>query len=68
MADATWEPEHHLENAPTKVAEYWDRLGACYSSWLNAPEDASELASSDELSGAPDTQPSLRWKRVLPPC
>ena len=29
MADATWEPECHLVNAPAKVSEYWDRLGAC---------------------------------------
>ena len=68
VADATWEPEHHLENAPTKVAEYWDRLGTCNAGQLSAPEDASELASSNESSVAPDTQPSLRWKCVLPPC
>ena len=68
MDDATWEPERHLVNAPAKVAEYWDRLGACNAGWLSAPEDASELASSDESSVEPDTQPSLRWKRVLPPC
>ena len=37
VADATWEPEHHLENAPTKVAEYWDRLGTCHAGWLSAP-------------------------------
>ena len=68
VADATWEPERHLENAPTKVAEYWDRLGTCHAGWLSAPKDASELASSDESSVAPDPQPSLRWKRVLLPC
>ena len=50
MADATWEPERHLVNAPAKVAEYWDGLGACNAGWLSAPEDASELASSDESS------------------
>ena len=68
MADATWEPECHLLNAPAKVSEYWDRLGTCNTGWLSAPEDASELASSDESSAVSDTQPSLRWKRVLPPC
>ena len=68
MADATWEPARHLENAPTKVAEYWDRLGTCHAGWLSAPEDASELASSSESSVAPDPQPSLCRKRVLPPC
>ena len=57
MADATWEPESHLVNAPVKVAEYWDRLGVCNAGWLSVPEDASELASSDESSVVPDTQP-----------
>ena len=60
VADATWEPELHLVNAPAKVAEYWDRLGVCNAGWLSAPEDASELASSDGSSVVPDTQPSLR--------
>ena len=68
VADATWEPERHLVNAPAKVAEYWDRLGACNAGWLSAPEDASELVSSDESSVVADPQPSLRWKHVLPPC
>ena len=68
MADATWEPERHLVNAPAKVAEYWDGLRACNAGWLSAPEDASELASSDESSVVADPQPSLCWKRVLPPC
>ena len=67
VADATWEPERHLENAPAKVTEYWDRLGACNAGWLSVPEDASELASSDESSVVLDAQPSLRWKCVLPP-
>ena len=68
VADGTWEPEHHLVNAPAKVNEYWDSLEACNAGWLSAPEDPSELASSDESSVVPDTQPSLRWKCVLPPC
>ena len=68
MTDANWEPERHLVNAPAKVKEYWDRLGTCNASWLSAPEDASELPSSDESSVESDTQPSLRWKYVLPPC
>ena len=68
MVDATWEPAHHLMNAPAKVSEYWDRLGTCNAGWLSAPEDASELASSDESSVVADPQPSLRWKRILPPC
>ena len=68
VADATWEPEHQLVNAPAKVSDYWDRLGACNAGWLSAPEDASELTSSDESSVVADPQPSLRWKRVLPPC
>ena len=67
MADATWEPECHLVNAPAKVTEYWDGLGACTAGWLNTPEDAPELASSDESFVVPDTQPSLCWKCVLPP-
>ena len=29
VADATWERERHLVNAPAKVSEYWDRLGTC---------------------------------------
>ena len=24
VADATWEPESHLANAPAKLAEYWE--------------------------------------------
>ena len=60
MDDATWEPEHHLVHVLAKVFEYWDRLGACNAGWLSAPEDASELASSDESSVVTDPQPSLR--------
>ena len=58
MADATWEPELHLMNAPAKVSEYWDRLGTCNIGRLSAPEDASELASSDESSVVVDPQPT----------
>ena len=36
VADATWKPERHRENAPAKVTEYWDRLGACNADWLSA--------------------------------
>ena len=68
MADATWEPERHLVNAPAKVSEYWDRLEACNSGWLSASEDASELTSSDESSVVADPQSSLRWKCILHPC
>ena len=68
MADATWEPERHLMNAPAKVSEYWDRLGACNAGWLSTPEDAYELTSSNKSSVVADPQPSLRWKHVLPPC
>ena len=68
VTDATCEPECHLVVAPAKVSEYWDRLGACNAGWLSAPEDASELASSDESSVVADSQPSLHWKCVLPPC
>ena len=57
MADATWEPERHLVNAPAKVSEYWDQLGTCNANWLSAPEDASELASSEGSSKEHVPQP-----------
>ena len=58
MADAISGPEYYLVNAPAKVSEYWDRLGTCNTGWLNAPDDASELVSSDESSVVVDPKPT----------
>ena len=58
VADATWEPERHLVDAPAKVSEYWDRLGTCNAGWLSAAEDDSELTSSEESSVVVDPQPT----------
>ena len=58
MADASWEPERHLVNAPAKVSEYWDHLGTCEVGWLSAPEDASELTSSEGASVEDSPQPT----------
>ena len=33
MADATWEPEGHLVNAPAKVSECWKCLETCNAGW-----------------------------------
>ena len=68
VADATWEPEHHLANAPAKVSEYWERLGTCNEGWLSAPEDASELASSEGSYVESSPPPGPWWRCVLPPC
>ena len=66
VADATWEPESHLCHAPAKVAEYWAALDSCAGAWGSAPEDASELASSESESLS-DTSPFV-LRRALPPC
>ena len=68
VADTTWEQECHLANAPDRVSEYLEWQGTCSAGWLNTPEDASDLASSEGSSVEDGPQPGKRWKWVLPPC